>query len=94
MKKLVAILLTGIIIGTLLTGVSQLPEFGQPDSPANNEVFQRYIEKGQEETGALNIVTGIILDYRAFDTFGEATVLFTSVVVVLMVLNRNQSVGK
>ncbi|WZL73359.1 hypothetical protein QBE52_01070 [Clostridiaceae bacterium 35-E11] len=86
MRKIMAIFLTGIIISILLIGVSELPSFGKAQTPSNNEVAQRYIEKGVEETGALNIVTGIILDYRAFDTFGEATVLFTAMVTVFLVL--------
>lgn len=88
MKKIMAISLTTIIIGILLIGVLELPEFGGRHNPANNYVMERYLEKGVEETGALNIVTGIILDYRAFDTFAEATVLFTGAIVVLMVLKK------
>lgn len=34
----------------------------------------------------MNIVTGMILDYRAFDTLGESTVLFTAAMVVLFLL--------
>jgi multicomponent Na+:H+ antiporter subunit B len=37
----------------------------------------------------MNIVTGIILDYRAFDTFVEASVLFTAAIVVIMTLKQN-----
>jgi len=85
MKKALAIVLTISVILILLMGVSQLPKLGEVDNPSNNYVAHRYIEKGIEETGALNIVTAIILDYRAFDTFIEATVLFTSVVLVLIV---------
>ena len=42
-------------------------------------------------TGAMNVVTSVILDYRAYDTLGEATVLFTAVIGVLTVM---RSVGK
>ena len=34
----------------------------------------------------MNIVTGMILDYRASDTLGESTVLFTAAMVVLFLL--------
>ena len=37
------------------------------------------------------MVSSIILDYRAYDTLGEATVLFTAVIGVLTVM---RSVGK
>ena len=88
MKKLASITFALIIILMLLMGVSELPSFGSQDRPTNNYVSERYIEKAIEDTGALNIVTGIILDYRAFDTFGEATVLFTGVIAVLIVLKK------
>ncbi|MFC1556522.1 hydrogen gas-evolving membrane-bound hydrogenase subunit E [candidate division KSB1 bacterium] len=39
---------------------------------------QHYLENGLSETGAGNTVTAIILDYRAYDTLGEMTVLFLS----------------
>lgn len=70
----------------LLWTVSYLPTFGDPNAPENNEVAERYIEKGLEETGAVNIVAGMILDYRAFDTFGESCVLFVASCCVLILL--------
>ena len=70
----------------LLTAVSNLPTFGKADNPVNNEVSARYIEKGLQETGAVNIVTGMILDYRAFDTLGESHVLFVATCAVLILL--------
>ncbi len=44
-----------------------------------------YIE-GSQETGSANLVTGVIFDFRAYDTLGEATVLFTAVIGVLTIL--------
>ena len=78
----------GIII-VLLNTVSQLPKFGDSNNPLNNEVSERYIEKGMEETGAVNIVAGMILDYRAFDTLGESHVLFIAACSVLILLKLN-----
>lgn len=78
--------LGALIIFFLLETVALMPRFGAADSPMSNEVIQRYIEKGLEETGALNIVAGMILDYRAFDTLGESTVLFIAACAVLILL--------
>lgn len=64
-----------------------LPPFGSPlfvgqiDAPANI-----YLRDGISKTGASNIVSAIILDFRAYDTLGEATVLFTSIIGALSVL--------
>lgn len=67
----------------------ELPVFGLPvidrfaDAPANS-----YLRDGLEQTGAANIVTAVLLDYRAYDTLGEATVLFCAVMGALTVLRR------
>ena len=44
-----------------------------------------YIQ-GSGETGSANLVTGIVFGFRAYDTLGEATVLFTAVIGVLTIL--------
>jgi len=53
--------------------------FGQP---AATDMDNYFIENAREETGANNIVTSVVFDYRAFDTLGEATVLFAAVLGV------------
>ncbi len=45
-----------------------------------------YLEPGADVTGSANLVTGVIFDYRGYDTLGEATILFTAVIGVLTVL--------
>ena len=78
----------------LLTAVSHLPTTGHADNPVNNEVSRRYIENGLQETGSVNIVTGMILDYRAFDTLGESHVLFIATCTVLILLRNDRKKGK
>ncbi|MCR5330375.1 MAG: hypothetical protein K6E62_04205 [Lachnospiraceae bacterium] len=80
--------LTSVLtLAILLTAtVLNLPAVGQISNPDNNEVSERYIEKGIEETGAVNFVAGMILDYRAFDTFGESNVLFVATICVTVML--------
>jgi len=84
--KVFAVAVCLIVMVSLLFTVSGLMEFGNPENPVNNEVSRRYIEEGLQETGAVNIVTGMILDYRAFDTFGESHVLFIAATCVFMIL--------
>lgn len=85
--KLMAVLFCILLAAMLLYNVSFLPETGAGDKAVNNEVSERYIESGLQETGAVNIVTGMILDYRAFDTFGESNVLFVATITVLILLH-------
>jgi len=59
-----------------------LPKFGHPIM----EVSSKYIEYGLDKTGAANMVSSILLDFRAYDTLGEAAVLFTAIVGALAIL--------
>lgn len=83
MYRVIAVLVCLSMMAVLVYTVMHLPMYGDPNAPTNNEVSQRYVEKGTEETGAVNTVAGMILDYRAFDTFGESTVLFAATAAVL-----------
>lgn len=47
-----------------------------------------FIKNAQNETGANNVVTSIVFDYRGYDTLGEATVLFTAVTGVGVLFRR------
>jgi len=73
----------------LLTTVSFLPRYGE-SRDVMNELTERYIVSGVEETGAVNIIAGIILDYRAFDTLGESFVLFCALNCVLVLLRVDE----
>jgi len=64
--------------------LKELPGFG---SPIMN-VVKKYLEEGITKTGAVNLVAAVILDFRAYDTLGEATVLFTAVIGIMAVLRR------
>jgi len=84
--NLLSIVFTMLLIGILLYTVSELPVMGDALHPANNEVAAHYLVHGARETGALNAVTAMILDYRAFDTLGELCVLFVSACSVYILL--------
>ena len=45
-----------------------------------------YVQDAAAQTGSANLVTGIVFDFRGYDTLGEATILFTAVMGVLTVL--------
>lgn len=84
--SVISVVFVFTLIAILLYVVSYLPPVGNPANPDNNEVARKYIEDGMKDTGAVNIVTGMILDYRAFDTLGESNVLFIATCTVLILL--------
>lgn len=88
--KLVAIIFVALLAYAMLFMVSNLPVVGTEDRPTNNEVAKVYIEDGIRDTGAVNFVTGMILNYRAFDTFGETCVLFVATTAVMVLLMRRE----
>ena len=74
----------GLFLIFAFLAVQELRPFGDPLM----RVSKTYLSTGAERTGATNIVTGILLDFRAYDTIGEATVLFTSIVGAFVILRR------
>ena len=87
--SLVAVVSCALLIGMLLFTISFLPRYGV-ENPESTVVVKRYVENGLEETGAINIISGIILDYRAFDTLGESHVLFTALLCVTVLLRKDK----
>ena len=85
----VAVVSCVLLIGMLLFTISYLPRYGV-ENPESTAVVRRYVEQGLQETGAVNIISGIILDYRAFDTLGESHVLFTALMCVTVLLRRDR----
>ena len=74
-----------LLLAAFLAEMAGLVPFGDPPSPAMDEWF---LARAQEETGANNVVTSIVFDYRGFDTLGEACVLFTAVLGVALALRK------
>ncbi|NLY10813.1 MAG: hypothetical protein GX020_03895 [Firmicutes bacterium] len=86
MKNFVGFVVLVVIGVMLLLVVQEMPTFGDINNPVHNEVAERYLEDAVKDTGALNAVSAIITDYRAFDTLGEITVLLTAIAALLAVL--------
>ena len=93
-------ILTFIVYVTILIlTTTHLDVFGEANT-AWNYVARYYIDHALEDTKSLNSITGMILDYRAFDTLGESFVLFSAVTCVFVLLqglkddsNHNYSKG-
>lgn len=86
---LILILAIMAVYGIILT-VAELPPYGMPDNPVHNEVSERYINEALEDTGVLNMVTSIVLDYRAYDTMFETIVLFTAALAVVITIKTSK----
>jgi len=91
-RGLVGMIAAAIVVAIGLFGVqlfAHFPEFSYAamdrfmDAPAT-----AYLETGLAETGAPNAVTAVLLDFRAYDTLGEATVLFCAVIGAVAILRR------
>ncbi len=83
--SLIVVCLTG---GLLMYGTVDMPNWGDPVSPASLHVSPRYIEKTLEETAVPNMVTSVLADYRGYDTLGETTVIFTAAIACLLLIRR------
>jgi len=85
----ISVVIVFIIFLAGVKALETLPAFGTPIFAKIPEVAsQTYVKQGLAKTGAANIVAAIILDYRGYDTLGEATVLFTSIVGATVLLRE------
>lgn len=73
----------------LLQAAAALPPIGDGAAPAFSHVYPYYIEHGHADTGAPNLVTAVLADYRGYDTLGELTVMFTAGVACLLILGAD-----
>jgi len=47
-----------------------------------------YVNGAVEKTGSINLVTGVLFDFRAYDTLGEAVILYTAALGSLVLLRK------
>ncbi|MFH1784596.1 MAG: hydrogen gas-evolving membrane-bound hydrogenase subunit E [bacterium] len=73
-----------VFLAVAIKSLYDLPEFGNPIM----RVAATYLKEGLSKTGATNMVASVILDFRAYDTLGEATILFTAVIGVLAIVRK------
>lgn len=79
--------ITGLI---LIVGTFDMPDWGDPHSPASSHVSDYYIENALEDTDTPNVVTAVLADYRGYDTLGETTVIFTAGLCCIMILRKKK----
>src|SRR4051794_1713870 len=64
---------------------------GYTEQSALRPLAEHYVTQGAIELGAANIVTGILITYRGFDTLGEVAVLFMVAGSIGLLLKKNES---
>ena len=75
MRSIISLILLCVIALGIILSLDEIP-FGTSKTKIGNY----YIDKGREDTGASNIVTSVVVNYRGFDTLGEVTVLFVAAI--------------
>jgi multicomponent Na+:H+ antiporter subunit B len=75
----------------LLYAATDLPEFGDPGSPASVHISPFYLENSYADTHTPNVVTAVLMDYRALDTLIETAVIFTSGIACWLILRRDHA---
>jgi len=91
-----ALLAAGVLLAVVFFavggrgGTGTMPPFGKSTLAARGEVpagvGAEYLAGAAEQTGAANAVTAVLLDYRAYDTLGEATIIFVAVLGAYAIL--------
>lgn len=77
----------GILLTSIYFAFQSLVGFGQPLM----SLADGYLRHCFEKTGAANYVMAVVLDFRGYDTLGEATVIFCSIIGVYAIIRK---VGK
>ena len=84
-------LISAIIVGVaLIFGTLDMPDWGDPRSPAATHVSPYYLEHSLEHAATPNVVTTVLADYRGYDTLGETTVIFTAGMACILLLRRQR----
>lgn len=80
---LFVVLVTG---AALVYGTLDMPNFGDAQAPAQVHLGPDFIERTKDEIDIPNMVSGILASYRGYDTMGEAAVVFTAAVGVMLLI--------
>ncbi len=84
--KLLGFIIVCLVGGFLLYGTGELPDWGDPQSPASLHLSNDYIEHAVDETQVPNLVTAVLADYRGFDTMFETAVVFCAGLACFLLL--------
>lgn len=87
-------LISAVVVGAaLIYGTLDMPEWGDPNSPANTHISPYYLKHSYHDAATPNVVTTILADYRGYDTLGETTVIFTAGMACVLLLRKRRKAG-
>ncbi|WP_256298987.1 DUF4040 domain-containing protein [Haloarchaeobius salinus] len=86
-----AVVVSVALVAVLLSTVGALPPVGAEAPSSTGDVSTYYLENAYEEIGVTNAVTAVLAGYRGFDTLGEAVVVYTAGVGILVALRQGVS---
>lgn len=85
-QQIINISLALIFIIALIFFFIQATQTLNPFGEHTLRMASAYIGEPASKTGSANLVTGVLFDFRGYDTLGEATILFTAAIGVLSIL--------
>jgi multicomponent Na+:H+ antiporter subunit B len=88
-NTIVTLTFIAVFLGLSVFVLKSLPALG--DAPMR--VSKVYLAEGQALTGARNVVSSIILNFRAYDTLGEVAMIFTAIIGVLVIARETGRKG-
>jgi multisubunit Na+/H+ antiporter MnhB subunit len=77
------------IVAILAGAMFLMPEFGSPVLDSG----QLVLKTAESGAGAANFVCSVVLDFRGYDTLGEATLLLAAVAGVCVLLGKAKTGG-
>lgn len=87
-RKTLAMCVSVLTGALLIYGTIDMPNFGDPNAPAQQHVAPYYLNTSPQEIGLPNVVTSVLASYRGYDTMGETLVVFTAGIAVFGLLGN------
>ncbi len=78
-KKIITLFLVLTIVLLIITGLN-LEYEDKEESP-----WDQFVKENYEETGAVNLIEAVLLDFRGYDTFGEVMILYIAISGVIII---------